>query len=695
MSASAFTKGSSFELDGKCYLLTRLVENDIWQAEEIRTKRIVEFSLAKLQNHYVERTLIFTADNVTSSCGQKEQKDVIDYTSEQWADAKLRRMYVIDVLDIPSSRVRLTTAIHATWVRLNNPEVAPNPSTVMDWKAKYIRSGNDIRSLISQSHKRGNRSLRYPKEVEHFVGKAIEKKYMCQERGTFQDVLAHALVTVLRENKLRPDTEQLPLPTMRLVRRQIEAIPVFDRHAARFGRTAAVKTFRSVLGHRTTSAPLERAEMDHTQLDLMVLDDNSGLPLGRPWLTVCIDDFTRCILGIYVGFMPPSHASVASCLMHAFLPKVQLAGKYPAIQHGWAAHGVMQTLVVDNGVEFHCISLENACYTLGIEIHYSARKTPWFKGKVERFNGTFNRAVAHGTPGTTFGNIFEKDEYDPVKHAIVRFSVLLEVVNTWVVDVYHQQVHRALGAPPAVVWERSISPEDITVPDDPALLDAILGQSEKRQLTHKGIELYGLLYNSRELTSLRRKHGSELKVEIRVDLSDLGKIVVLSPDKREMFVAMALNHEYASGLSAWQHKVCKRFAANQLNSYDQSSWLEAKARIATLIDDEVLNKKVSTRVRIARYKGDKKLLSRNDAESTKTVEPVVSDAFEAQISGKNTVTVPMPAPAESSILTGQTDHLSEIRLPDSSPTAPAKRKFKPVHRLRTLELNDDENDNDD
>jgi putative transposase len=240
----------------------------------------------------------------------------------------------------------------------------------------------------------------------------------------------------------------------------------------------------------------------------------------------------------------------------------------------------MRELVVDNGTEFHSKSLENACYSLGIEIHYSARKTPWFKGKIERFLGTLNAAIAHGNPGTTFRNIFDKEDYNPSKHAVVRWTKLQEIIRMWIVDVYHQKPHRTLKAPPAVVWRSSINPEDILLPDDPAQLDAILGRSEGRRLTHKGIELYGLLYNSPELTALRMQLGDKLDVEIRVDDGDLGHIVVFSPDKKHMFKVPALAFDYANGLSSWQHRVCKRYAARELNKYDTASWLEAKMTIA-------------------------------------------------------------------------------------------------------------------
>jgi putative transposase len=203
----------------------------------------------------------------------------------------------------------------------------------------------------------------------------------------------------------------------------------------------------------------------------------------------------------------------------------------------------MREIVVDNGAEFHSDSLESACWLLGIEIHYAPRKTGWFKGKIERFLGSANRGVAHGNPGTTFSNILEKEEYDPAKQAVIRFSALQEMVRIWVVDYYLQKPHRALGVSPAAMWASSIEPEDILVPDDPAQLDAILGRADGRMLTHKGIELDGLLYNSPELAKLRMKSGDRINVEIRIDDADIGKIIVLSPDKKRMFEARCLSFE--------------------------------------------------------------------------------------------------------------------------------------------------------
>ena len=661
MGTSVFQPGALIDFDSKRYSLLRKVTDDQWQLEDSRTKRITEYSISELQRKYVSGALTFVATNNRENLQGNENSPQLHFTPYQWEEAKMRRAYVHAVLETPSSRRYIAPIVKAVWERIRKPAAIPGLSSILRWKSAYLRSGKNITSLVEQTHKKGNGSARYPEDVNAIVQGAIESVYLTLEKNTVQDVIERVAALVGRENRLRPEGLRLPIPTRRFIQRAIDAIPAFDRYAARHGRVAATKKFRSVQAHRTTLAPLERAEIDHTLIDLMCIDDHTLLPLGRPYLTGCIDDYSRSLLGIYVGFEPPSYRTVAYCLKHAFLPKTDLAEKYPSIKNSWDAHGVMRELVVDNGAEFHSASLENACYTLGIEIHYSARKTPWFKGKIERFLGTLNDAVAHGTPGTTFRNIFDKEEYDPSKHAVIRLSKLQEIIRMWVVDVYHQKPHRTLKAPPAVVWQSSIRPEDILLPDDPAQLDAIMGRSEERRLTHKGIELNGLLYNSPELTDLRRQLGDKLDVEIRVNDADLGQIIVLSPDKTRMFKANVLTPEYANGLSAWQHRVCKKFAAQELEKYDPTAWLEAKMAISKLIEEEFMLKKQKSRTKIARFKGE-------------SPAPLPTPQV-----------IPAPEPAQPAPKVEPLT-LEDIATPLPTPL-PAKR-FKPIYREREQSMID-------
>jgi putative transposase len=213
-----------------------------------------------------------------------------------------------------------------------------------------------------------------------------------------------------------------------------------------------------------------------------------------------------------------------------------------------------------------------------------------------------NRAVAHGIPGTAFSNIFEKEDYDPAKQAIVTISELQCRIRKWIVDVYHQMPHSALNTSPAQMWRSSISFEEINFADDTTQLQAIMGRVHQRKLNHKGIELHGLLYNSPELTELRRRIGNGVEVEIRVDESDLGSIYALSPMNSVPYLVPCLNPEYASGISLWQHKVLRnrqaRLFPEEPNAF---GYLKAKRDMNKMIEDELSGGKKRSRRRMARY----------------------------------------------------------------------------------------------
>lgn len=602
MGTSAFQSGAEFVIDGVEHILTRKVTDTLWQLEEKRTRRIKEMTDEDLQRLYVAGTLLFVTEPIL-----KRKPDVaggkkfLDISREEFANAKVRRSYVEVVLDLPSTAAVILPAIHDLWLRLKKPERRPGTRSVLRWKQKYIAAGRDIRSVVHRHQDKGNQNERFCKKVLELVDDAINAVYMTLERRSVQETLDRAESLVDRENKLRPRELWLKRPTRRLIKRLLAEISAFDKYAARHGHTKAMNKFRAVLGHRVSGFPLERAEIDHTIIDVMVVDDKTFLPLGRPFITVCIDDFTRCILGIYISFEPPSYFTVARCLKDCFLPKVRLKELYPDVQHPWVAHGVMRELVVDNGAEFHSESLEQACLTLGIEIHYAPRKTGWFKGKIERFLGVLNHSVSQGIPGTTFSNVLEKEDYDPSAHAVIRLAALQRIIRIWIADYYHQKPHRALQVSPAVMWESNIKPEDIPLPDDLDQLDAILGRVDTRVLSHKGIELDSLFYNSPSLSELRRRHGDRLEVEIRIDDADLGKIFVLSPDKKQIFEAACLSPAYAKGLSRWQHKVCRRYASKTSDKSGPKAWLDAKMAIAQIIRDELANKPRKSAKKMARY----------------------------------------------------------------------------------------------
>jgi putative transposase len=389
-----------------------------------------------------------------------------------------------------------------------------------------------------------------------------------------------------------------------MIKKLIARSPAFDRYSARYGRAAAERHFRSVLKSPVTSFPLERAEIDHTRLDVFVVDEETMLPLGRPWLTLCVDVHTRAILGFDLSFDPPSHMTVARCLKMALLPKGDLS-TYKSVKNQWDMYGVMETLVADNGLEFHGDALEAACLSLGTNLQFCPRKQPWFKGCVERTLGTLNRGVAHGVPGTTFSNIFEKKDYDAAKHATVTLRTLREVIYLWIVDYYHQHPHKTLRDTPAHAWRAETAGMAIPLPSDAKELDAILGKIDVRCLTHKGIELNGLFYNSNEAGALARRMGTNLDVTVRYRDDNLGEIFILIPDANIYLPVRAIDYDYANGLTTWQNKVCRRFAKRQLaGRTDALALAEAKRRIRELVEADFSRKRGGTHMKSMRFKGN-------------------------------------------------------------------------------------------
>jgi putative transposase len=342
MAVFAFEKNLGFSIDGVDYILRRKFDADHWQFEEVKTGRYHERSDAALRVLYASGQLRpHTRAGGVALGGATPHREVAE---EKVGQAKVRRAYAVEALKGPLTQVLLEDVASRVWERIKQPAAQPHWITVYRWAKKLLLAGNDVYGLVDQDDKRGNRTQRYPQEVTEAIEQAIDTVYLKLEGGSIQDVLDRAIVDIGRENGRRLSSDQLPLPTRRLVKRLIDQIPAFERCVARHGREYAVRKFRAVNRHRVTDAPLERAEIDHSPLDLMVVDDKSGLPLGRPYVTACIDDHTRSVLGIWIGFEPPSYLTVARCLRHAFMPKCDLRQRYPSITNEWAAHGVMREL---------------------------------------------------------------------------------------------------------------------------------------------------------------------------------------------------------------------------------------------------------------------------------------------------------------------------------------------------------------
>jgi putative transposase len=481
----------------------------------------------------------------------------------------------------------------------------PRWRTVCRDYRKWIAAGRDIRAVILRHADRGKQGTRLAPEVKAITDQAIDELYMTKEHKRVPEVHLEIVRRISNVNKFRPQSEQLTIPSRRTIYREIERMLPYERLLARYGKARADMEFRVSMTGPVTTRALERVLMDHTPGDLIVVDDKSMLPLGRPTITMSLDEFTRCPMGFYAGFEPPSFLAVMRALKHAIVPKTYLSRQFPSVKNRWECYGVPELVVVDNPPEFHSSHFELACLQIGCDIQYAKVRVPWYKGKIERFLRTLNHDLMHGKPGTTFGNILERDDYDPCKHAVVLLTTFREILHKWIVDVYLQTPHRGIKDTPAHRWDSETCGLPPPLPPSAATLDVVLGMTAQRVAFHYGIELEGLKYNGPQLGDLRRRMGSTVKVELTFDPGDLGQIHVLDPQKGTYICVPALDHAYAQGLSLWQHRVIRRYSQQQLNGRtDIVALAQAKAEIRALIDQDFNRKSTRGHKRHARFMED-------------------------------------------------------------------------------------------
>jgi putative transposase len=499
----------------------------------------------------------------------------------------------------------------------------PSWISLYRWTKSYINSSCDLRALIPKvrigntKHKFGKQSRQkfsasdqsLANEAAKLVEEAVKEIYLTPQRLSVQATYDLLLVKLSEINHFRSAGEKIPIPSNVSIYKYISKLDDYEKDRSRLGkRIADQKHAQRGLGPRPTR-PLERTEIDHTKLDEVVIDDNNWLPLGRPWVTTLIDKFSSMPLGRHVGFEPPCSNTVLQCLRHSIKRKTYLRQQFPNIQNDWETYGLPETIAGDNGLEFLGKHYADALLQLRIHIDYSPVRMPWYKAGIERFFGVQNKQLLHRLPGTTFSNIFEKGDYDPEKNALITFSAFLEILDTWIVDIYSQEIRRGYEQTgpnkiPALAWREGIAEFPPALPPKNLDLDVLLRMIEYRTVDQGGIELFSLRYNAPELALIRRELKGE-KVMVKYDSSDLSLIYVADKRFGKYIPVPALDQNYSRGLSLYQHEIIKKYTRNYLKSkVNEESLIKAKKRVQEIVNEEMTRtKKMGTRVRAARFAG--------------------------------------------------------------------------------------------
>jgi len=351
--------------------------------------------------------------------------------------------------------------------------------------------------------------------------------------------------------------------------------------AARWGAKTARERYDRVNHAPDTEQALQRVQVDHTPVDLIVVDEINRKPLGRPWLSLVIDNASRMVCGFLLSMIPPSSISVALALTHSVVPK-DLWQADRELSFEWPVCGLPELVFMDNAKEFHAEALRSAAQEYGIDLEFRPLGRPHFGGHIERLVGTMMGAV-HLIPGTTFSNIAERGDYSSAKNAVMTLPAL----ERWFalqVHVYHSTIHSSLKITPLAAWKQAVAARETPIRrisesnQHTFFLDLLPG--ERRKIRRDGIRLFNIHYWHNVLSPLAGRIGAP--VLVKYDPRDLSTIYY--QDEQGSYWPIPYRNLGAPPISLWEH----RAAESALRARGRHSFNEKDIFSAVLQQREIV-----------------------------------------------------------------------------------------------------------
>lgn len=316
--------------------------------------------------------------------------------------------------------------------------------TLRFWAARYREAeaayGDGFVGLLPETQRRGNRQNRLAEQTRALMAQSIENDF-----ETLKQKSKYACWAALKHTC---EQQGVAAPSYRAFRRAIQKRSQYEQTLKRKGRRAAYRYEQpywdlTLTTPRHGDRPFESGHIDHTELDIELRCLATGQVLGRPWMTLLVDAFSRRILGVYLTFDPPSYRSCMMVLRdcvrrHARLPQI---------------------VIVDGGPEFGSTYFE----TLLARYECTKKTRPPAKARfgsvVERLFGTCNTQFVHNLRGNTqiTRNVRQVTaSVDPKGMATWTLRELNDRLNQYLFDVYDGMEHPALGQCPREAFARGL-----------------------------------------------------------------------------------------------------------------------------------------------------------------------------------------------------------------------------------------------
>lgn len=570
----------------------RMLDQATVQLEDVQTGAFRSIQVTDLQRQVMKgKVLVVGSTSLDRSVepGSAQTDSVIAVemlTKEQRVEWQRRQDYVLAMRRRGVSRGdrrRVAEILHAVadGLRDANP---PSVSSIVRWLTSYEKAGRNPAALISRNVERTRAKQMQPAVSE--AAWSVLKRFYFRRGGDSLAAVHRRMLRELKGESVEGLATPVP-PSLSTLRRMASQVSAYERDRTRIGPAAANAKWRHSTGGIYARRPMERVEMDHTELDLYVIDDDRGLPIGRPTVTILVDSFSGYVLATYLSFEGESLGRLSQTLRLALEPKDHLTKPIPTANE-WLTPGLWECLVVDNGLAFQSPQLKKIALALGCELEYCPVRKPWFKPTVERTIGDITGILPReGRPKKPTAIA---DRENPLNSACIMFSDLCAALTKWAVDVHPFSIPDRFLARPMDLMRDNLdalpAPVVCTGLDQ---LSLITGMSKDITVRQGGVEFMYLPYRSPELGELvKRQRSPSFRTEMKYDPNDLGAIWVRDPSARTWISVPCLYEDYARGLSLRQHRMIRAQAKESLQgkgSYEE--FLRAEAELRDMFDGAI------------------------------------------------------------------------------------------------------------
>lgn len=335
--------------------------------------------------------------------------------------------------------------------------ILPTP-TQRRWMSQYRKAERTYNrgylGLLPRHQDKGNYRPKMSEQVHQMMRTHIETEYETLIQPSIRQAY-QSFRELCEEQHLQP-------PSLEVYRRAVNTRPRSEQLKKRKGSRVAYQEgpFYWHLHRQDTpihgERPFEIAHIDHTEADVELLSatmlslgiDPTELlktaNLGRPWVTLLIDAFSRRILAVYMTFDPPSYRSDMMVLRLC----VQYYGRLP------------QILVVDGGKDFESTDFEVLLAYFRVTKKQRPAAKPRFGSVIESFFGVADREFWHNLAGNTqiMRNVRQVTKgVNPKHHAVWTLSKLYLYFCEYCYEVYDTCPHAALRMSPHEAFNTGLS----------------------------------------------------------------------------------------------------------------------------------------------------------------------------------------------------------------------------------------------